>query len=328
MSAIISSGDNTASRLSRMEAIRRTLVATQEAQASEEALSLAQCEMVRASLQVEDAEDNLAQCLEQMTVSTQKVQQSLSSARHVFQEKGGRKGTRSSGTRTPQHAASTPPSSSHRSSGRERTRSRRPDSAPRTPSDASARGTDVVQQVAPQSPTPAPQTPTRVTGRGTNVVHTPGSPAPNPGGFVRSTRPKTANFQAYVVYVGRNNEQRICDTWPEAQAFMKGAVMPYHKGFKSAARARAYFQECIDSGVFEALKAEASNSGNKLFYIVTDGVAPGVYNTKYGLVRDGLQWRGGVVTVFEGTETDADSLFEEYENGGYVHRREAFVGQV
>ncbi|KAK7060253.1 hypothetical protein VNI00_001018 [Paramarasmius palmivorus] len=309
------SQQNSPSKEARLQAIREALEASQEATQNHQALSEAEVKMERANAEWEDAEANLTNCLDQMTLSADKYSASVAAVRNIYGvTPHGNVSTQADHPRTPnrQHTRSAVESPRTRTPRTPRTNSN-PNNTPR----ANA-GTNNPEPASTPTPAPAPD------------VFQDGSPLPNPGGLYRSYRQVRgkgleatyvgSSFPAYLVYVGPNKEHRLFYSWETilqigvegAKEWLAGAKMTYYKGFTSSERARQYFRECEETGVFDALKVEPRQRGGTLYYIVSRGVKPGVYSTKHELIRDGLQWRGGQVTVWDGEEEGAMHLLNHW----------------
>ncbi|ESK82633.1 hypothetical protein Moror_11216 [Moniliophthora roreri MCA 2997] len=178
------------------------------------------------------------------------------------------------------------------------------------------------------------------------MTHTPGSSVPKaPGGVIRATTKVTtegeiiemgSNFPAYIIYVGPDNEHCLFTSWRTisergvegVEAWIAGVKNTYYKGFTLSKHAHQYYQECIDEGVFNALQVILVNKDKSLLYILTRGIAPGVYTSKSQLIRDGLQFHGGTVTVYEGSHAKARCIFDDWKAHGEVELLEKVIGAL
>ncbi|EEB89274.1 hypothetical protein MPER_12643 [Moniliophthora perniciosa FA553] len=296
----------------RLEAIRQAILACEDAGDSNHALSAAEVEKQAAEQQLVEAEVKVEDCFERLSASAQRFSESMSYVRDSFSPERS----------LPDIGAALRPN----------------------PPDSVTKSFLVPSTMTSQHNSGA---------KHQEVAHTPGSPVPRtPGGIIRASAKLTSggdvveagsNFPAYIVYVGPNNEHRFFTSWfapsaprktiPEKnieglEEWVAGHAKSYFKGFRSSKRAREFFQECEDDGVFDVLKVEPKQPGNQLFYIVTCGVAPGVYTSKAQLVRNGLQFRGGTVTVYDGSLSEAKRMFNHWKGEGIVSVRERVIGEL
>uniref|UniRef100_A0A0W0F774 Uncharacterized protein n=1 Tax=Moniliophthora roreri TaxID=221103 RepID=A0A0W0F774_MONRR len=84
----------------------------------------------------------------------------------------------------------------------------------------------------------------------------------------------------------------------------------------------------MDEGVFDALQVIPVNKDKSLLYILTRGIAPGVYTSKSQLIRDGLQFRGGTVTVYKGSHAEARCIFDDWKAHGKVKLLKKVIGAL
>ncbi|KAJ3738048.1 hypothetical protein EV360DRAFT_26343, partial [Lentinula raphanica] len=85
------------------------------------------------------------------------------------------------------------------------------------------------------------------------------------------------------------------------------------KRFASKAEATTSYKECESCGILELLRPLPKS---KEIFIVIEGVLPGVYDSRLGLMIQGLDWRGGRVVSFAGTQQEAKNLFQEWDSRG------------
>ncbi|KAK1218401.1 hypothetical protein PQX77_018924 [Marasmius sp. AFHP31] len=139
---------------------------------------------------------------------------------------------------------------------------------------------------------------------------------------------------AYVVYHGSNNRHGVFFSWgprhnqnvPYAAAITSGIDDAVYKGFRDTDMAQRYYQEALDTGVIDILNTARLSSEE--CYIVTKGVQPGVYFQRGSMMKYGLQWRGGEVTVMVGTPAAAKELFRRWEYQGLVEMVQSDVEEV
>ncbi|KAL0059331.1 hypothetical protein AAF712_013937 [Marasmius tenuissimus] len=139
---------------------------------------------------------------------------------------------------------------------------------------------------------------------------------------------------AYVVYHGANNKHGVFFSWgprqdqnvPYAAAIASGIDDAVFKGFRDTNMAQRYYQEALDTGVIDILNTARLSSEE--CYIVTRGVQPGVYFQRGYMMKYGLQWRGGEVTVMVGTPAAAKELFRTWERQGLVEIVQSDIEEV
>ncbi|KAJ3991000.1 hypothetical protein F5050DRAFT_1876397 [Lentinula boryana] len=166
-----------------------------------------------------------------------------------------------------------------------------------------------------------PSTPTRarnlvvstppVTPTHRSAINSP-SPSRPPRGmtFVEETDTKnpvtpSSRAPAYVVYSGKWNQHGVFYAWSRVKG-LPGAQSIYDHKF-------------VDAGIPELL-AEQQPADNERF-IVIEGVKPGAYKNRKSLIMDGLQYRGGVVYRFVGSQPGAWAKFNELRANG-LHSRQ------
>ncbi|KAK7022733.1 hypothetical protein VNI00_017009 [Paramarasmius palmivorus] len=304
------------SKLSRVDAIRQALLAAEETgkrQHDGTALGEAAIAAEHAQRNATTAEEHVEDCLADFEKSVQKFDTSIAYVREAF---------------------SPPPPTDQYMSGLPQTPRRGDSPAPSTPSRSKNKTSKIEEIEEIDSEKPLDKD-----GIGTSTKSiVPVSPQPVPGGVIRFSPSKEvveegSNFPAYIVYSGPNRDHRMFYAWRTiidkgldgAKDWMMGNPDTLYKGFPTKALAHRYYQECEEDGVFDALKVISRNR-RQLLYIVTRGVVPGVYDSRFELMRDGLQWKGGEVTVFEGNKQDADSLFQMWKEQGRLVRRKKTIG--
>ncbi|KAK7021956.1 hypothetical protein VNI00_017135 [Paramarasmius palmivorus] len=87
------------------------------------------------------------------------------------------------------------------------------------------------------------------------------------------------------------------------------------RGFMDVDLANKYYQECLDSGIFDLLKHEYPRDCR---YLVLRGTKPGVYDSKKNLVIKGLSYRSSEVRTFNGTMAAAWALWRQFKQNGEV----------
>ncbi|KAE9382499.1 hypothetical protein BT96DRAFT_788827, partial [Gymnopus androsaceus JB14] len=85
------------------------------------------------------------------------------------------------------------------------------------------------------------------------------------------------------------------------------------KKFASVEKARAYYQECLTSGVLDILQPEPTP--DEVLFVIR-GAQPGVYTKRLKFLLEGLAWRGGVVMVANGPRAQAEVQFRRWEVAG------------
>ncbi|KAK7041697.1 hypothetical protein VNI00_008986 [Paramarasmius palmivorus] len=130
----------------------------------------------------------------------------------------------------------------------------------------------------------------------------------------------------YIVYYGVNRSYGYFDRWPTLERQgdrdilgasilcdnRKGTVK---RSFHDGVWARKCYVECLQYNIFHML---GQDIGTRVFYIVVKGVEPGVYTSRMGLVKDGLNWHAGVVYRLLGDRADAERLFRLFDAAGHV----------
>ncbi|THV01781.1 hypothetical protein K435DRAFT_793101 [Dendrothele bispora CBS 962.96] len=111
-------------------------------------------------------------------------------------------------------------------------------------------------------------------------------------------------WAAYAVYRGK--KVGVFKQWSAVSSSVSQDRHAVYKGFQSLDLAHQSFNLVHNSGILELL-TYAPPSGEPWF-VVSSGVAPGVYHGYYAMMRDGLYWANGSVHVFD-TKADADALF-------------------
>ncbi|KAL0570016.1 hypothetical protein V5O48_011946 [Marasmius crinis-equi] len=170
----------------------------------------------------------------------------------------------------------------------------------------------------------APSTPSTA-----RTMSPPATPSRRPGGVVEAPPPTpivgrvhTGNrLPAYVVYHGKDNRHGVFESWravdylPELPfAAAIGSVTDVVcRGFRSIEMARDYYSEAVEDGIIDILNTPPRNDE---YYIVTKGAKPGVYTQRGFLMKEGLQWRGGEVTVWVGTLSAARDQFRAWVQEG------------
>ncbi|KAE9387647.1 hypothetical protein BT96DRAFT_790140, partial [Gymnopus androsaceus JB14] len=87
------------------------------------------------------------------------------------------------------------------------------------------------------------------------------------------------------------------------------------KSFATLEEAQNHHREAKETGVLELLKREVEPSD---IYIVTKGIAPGVFERRGRMMKNGLGFRGGEVQFSQGKASDAKQVFLQWEAQGYV----------
>ncbi|KAJ3748993.1 hypothetical protein DFH05DRAFT_1520591 [Lentinula detonsa] len=182
-----------------------------------------------------------------------------------------------------------------------------------------------------------PSTPTRarnlvvstppVTPTHRSAINSP-SPSRPPRGmtFVEETDTKNpvtpgSRAPAYVVYSGKWNQHGVFYAWSRVKG-LPGAQSIYDhsnhshviRSFSTRQLAEEFYEEFVDAGIPELL-AEQQPADNERF-IVIEGVKPGAYKNRKSLIMDGLQYRGGVVYRFVGSQPGAWAKFNELRANG------------
>ncbi|KAK7021050.1 hypothetical protein VNI00_017539 [Paramarasmius palmivorus] len=88
-----------------------------------------------------------------------------------------------------------------------------------------------------------------------------------------------------------------------------------YRSFVDGLLGKNCYVECLEFGIFSLLKMDI---GPNVFFIVVQGVRPGIYTRTKQLVSDGLVWRGGVVVRLLGTAADAHRVFQKFNAAGKV----------
>ncbi|THU77258.1 hypothetical protein K435DRAFT_812622 [Dendrothele bispora CBS 962.96] len=131
---------------------------------------------------------------------------------------------------------------------------------------------------------------------------------PSTSGHASVTTPRAQRqpkkWEAYAVYKGKRIG--VFKQWSSVLSSVSQDSHAVYKGFQSSNLAHQSFDLVRTSGILELL-AYTPLTGEPWF-VVTRGVAPGVYYGYYAMMRDGLYWASGAVHV-SNTKADADALF-------------------
>ncbi|KAK1232442.1 hypothetical protein PQX77_004418 [Marasmius sp. AFHP31] len=144
-----------------------------------------------------------------------------------------------------------------------------------------------------------------------NLTH-PSSSTPS-----SSTPPAAARFRAYVLY--RGSQPGVFASWSQLKKQLARGKDEdnVYKGFYTLEEARDAFFSAKKSGVIQKLTASPPQ-GLVLTWVVVEGVVPGVHESAYEMLRDGLLWHGGRVFSFASKE-EAEEFWESaLEDGSYV----------
>ncbi|EEB89711.1 hypothetical protein MPER_12161, partial [Moniliophthora perniciosa FA553] len=125
----------------------------------------------------------------------------------------------------------------------------------------------------------------------------------------------------YIVYLGSHgNTYGFFDRWKTliredksiigAELLCNGTGFYIVKGFVDGVRAKRFYTECLHYRIFELLQQP---EGDRVFYLVIQGVCPGIYYKRQALVHTGLGYRGGWVYRLIGTKNEANALFRRYQ---------------
>ncbi|KAE9387292.1 hypothetical protein BT96DRAFT_777186, partial [Gymnopus androsaceus JB14] len=87
------------------------------------------------------------------------------------------------------------------------------------------------------------------------------------------------------------------------------------KSFATLEEAQNHHQEAKETGILELLKREVEPSN---IYIVTKGIAPGVFERQGCMMKNGLGFCGGEVQFLQGKALDAKQVFLQWEAQGHV----------
>ncbi|KAL0569760.1 hypothetical protein V5O48_012203 [Marasmius crinis-equi] len=172
--------------------------------------------------------------------------------------------------------------------------------------------------------TPTPTNGTRTPTPGCSIV----GPGGNP---IQGTIHGNQKFVAYVVYVGNGGAHGVFKYWhknkkyptvPAGSPFVEGYADALWKGIRNEERAREYYEECRDWQVFDRIQEflRGKYAGKVMYFIVTKGLQPGVYNNVKDLVETGLGYRGGQVYTFQGSRPEASTQFTAFYGKGEVEQ--------
>ncbi|KAK1224175.1 hypothetical protein PQX77_012936 [Marasmius sp. AFHP31] len=132
------------------------------------------------------------------------------------------------------------------------------------------------------------------------------NPSDNGGlGRPSSTGSPSKGKKAYVLYKGSRPSVSTIKRELEKQ---KDGLNVF-KGFDSFEEANKAFRAAKNSRVVEELKATPPEDG-QLVWVVVEGIAPGIHESAYEMLRDGLGWHGGVVHSFVDKE-EAEAYWDD-----------------
>ncbi|KAK7437702.1 hypothetical protein VKT23_018418 [Stygiomarasmius scandens] len=127
-------------------------------------------------------------------------------------------------------------------------------------------------------------------------------------------------FRAYVVYHGRR--KGAFGDWRSTNFIISGDADAVYKGFQTLELAKESYQLTHRSGVLNALDYQPERG--EPHWVVIQGVHPGVYKSRYEVLRDGLYWGGGAVYTYNDVN-DANAFFvAEYMANRVVVLRKSF----
>ncbi|EEB94198.1 hypothetical protein MPER_07030, partial [Moniliophthora perniciosa FA553] len=87
-----------------------------------------------------------------------------------------------------------------------------------------------------------------------------------------------------------------------------------YKGFDNVDLAQQFYEECKATGVLQELEAVPHRTE---WFVVSQGIKPGVYRRKY-VMSVGLGWKGGRVRRILGKKTEADAMLKRMKDNGAV----------